>query len=75
MGILFTAFDELVHSDVLKGAERLLPKERDSRPAFLLPHYLPPRIFRTPITNTQLLLKAAVIFGFIGMFRFSTYDK
>ena len=75
MGIQFSVFDELVHSDILKGAERLLPKKPDSRPAFLLPHYQPPNIFTTPITNTQLLLKATVIFGFIGMFRFSTYDK
>ena len=72
---MLTDFDHSVHTDVLKGVERLLPQRSDPRLAFLLPHYDPPPVLTVPITNTQLLLKAATIWGFIGMFRFGTYGK
>ena len=43
--------------------------------AFLLPHYHYPRIFLSPLSVDHLLFKAALIFGFFGMFRFSTFHK
>ena len=60
---------------MIRGTRILLPRKPDTRPAFLLPHYLRPPIFTTPITASQFLLKAAVVWGFIGMFRFETYSK
>ena len=59
-GLTFARFDTSVHRDILNGIERLLPNKPDSRPAFLLPHYLLPPIFAKPRTYTHLLLKAAV---------------
>ena len=61
IGIVTTEFDVSVLRDVFKGAKRLLPKKPDPRPAFLLPHYEPQRIFTRPITASQFLLKAATI--------------
>lgn len=75
MGIKINLFDESVHRDIIKGVQRLLPWKPDTRPAFLLPHYFIHPIFFNPQTKTQLLLKAAVIWGFLGMFRFATYEK
>ena len=75
MGILISEFDKSVYLDILKGTKRLLPQKPDTRPAFLLPHLTPPRIFISPITSNQLLLKAAVIWGFLAMFRYGSYNK
>ena len=75
MGVKINVFDESVHHDIIRGVRRLLPSKPDSRPAFLLPHYFLNPIFAKPQTPTQLLLKAAVIWGFLGMFRFATYGK
>ena len=75
MGVLLTDFDSSVFCDMKKGVKRLLPKKPDSRPAFLLPHYHLPRIFLTPMKQSHILLKTAVIWGFLGMFRFATYQK
>ena len=74
-GLLLTEFDEAVRKDIIKGVRRILPSKPDTRPAFLLPHYFLHPIFIKPRSSTQLLLKAATIWGFLGMFRFSTYDK
>ena len=74
-GILLTEFDKLVLTDMIKGAKRLLPNVPDTRPAFLLPHYNLPFIFERPLTTNQFVLKAAVIWGFLGMFRFVTYNN
>ena len=60
---------------MIRGAKRLRPKKPDTRPAFLLPHYQLPYIFERPLTSTQFLLKVAVLWGFMGMFRFATYAK
>ena len=60
---------------MIKGSQRLLQTTPDTRAAFLLPHYSLHPIFLKPHTRSQLLLKAAVTLGFLGMFRFSTYKK
>ena len=75
IGILITDFDNSVLNDMIRGAKRLRPKKPDTRPAFLLPHYQLPYIFKRPLTSTQFLLKVAVLWGFMGMFRFATYAK
>ena len=75
IGVTTTEFDDSVRLDIIKGAKKLLPAKPDMRPAFLLPHYFLKNVFRYPATSTQLRLKAAVILGFLGMFRFSTYEK
>ena len=75
IGITVTVFDDSVRRDIVKGAQRLLPKKPDMRPAFLLRHYFVHPVFLTPKTLTQLRLKAATIWGFFGMFRFATYEK
>ena len=54
---------------VLKGISTARPSNPDTRKAFLLPHFHFPPFFKNPITIDQLLFKAAVIFGFFGMFR------
>ena len=64
MGITLTDFDQSVLRDVLKGAKRLLPRQPDKRPAFLLPNYSLPRTFERPLSATQLIMKAVVTFGF-----------
>ena len=75
IGILITEFDESMRRDIIKGAQKLLPAKPDMRPAFLLPHYFLRNIFLYPGTISQVRLRAAVIWGFFGMFRFSTYAK
>ena len=60
---------------VLKGISTARPSNPDTRKAFLLPHFHFPPFFKNPITIDQLLFKAAVIFGFFGMFRFCTFQK
>ena len=42
---------------------------------FILPHCVLPLIFVSPLNVSQLILKAAVIFGFFGMFRQHTYVR
>ena len=75
MGLTLTDFDQSVLKDVQKGIKRMLPQKPDTRPAFLLPNYCLPSIFKCPLSSSHLIMKSAVIFGFLGMFRFSTYDK
>ena len=41
----------------------------------MLPHYKLPRIFLSPCSTDHLIFKAAVVLGFFGMFRFSTFGK
>ena len=62
-------------SRVLKGISTARPSNPDTRKAFLLPHFRYPPFFEKPIITDQLLFKAAVIFGFFGMFRFCTFQK
>ena len=64
-----------VLSRVLKGLKRRLPAKRDSRPAFLLPHYRLPLKFRHPTSGKQCSTMAAVIFGFFGLSRFHILEK
>ena len=70
---------ELLKSDtlsrVLKGISRSRPKKRDQRPAFLLPHYDLPLIFRHPASGEHCVQAAAVIFGFFGMLRFHVFEQ
>ena len=68
-------FDKRVITRVLRGVRALRPTEFDGRVAFLLPHLKLPTIFTHPHSLDHLLFKAAVIFGFLGMFRFSSFDK
>ena len=75
IGLTITDFDDSVRGDIIKGARRLLPAKPDTRPAFLLPHYFATPVFAAPQTISQLRLKAAVTWGFLGMFRFATYEK
>ena len=51
------------------------PPHPDRRVAFLLPHYSFPSAFVRPLSKNLLLFKAAVVFGFLGMFRFCTFAK
>ena len=55
---------------VLKGLKRQLPPKKDTRPAFLLPHYGLPRKFRYPASGRLCSTIAAIIFGFFGLSRF-----
>ena len=75
IGIQITEFDDSMRRDIIKGAQKMLPAKPEMRPAFLLPHYFLRNIFLHPGTYPQIRLKAAVIWGFLGMFRFSTYAK
>ena len=68
-------YDREILARVLKGISTLRPTRRDTRTAFLLPHIKVPHSFSSPLTSDQLIFKAAVIFGFFGMFRFGTFDK
>ena len=53
---------------VLKGLKRQLPPKKDTRPAFLLPHYgLPPK-FRYPASGRLCSTIAAIIFWFFRSF-------
>ena len=74
-GANLTTFDKIIISRLLKGVTALRPTTKDKRTAFLLPYFRPPGIFRHPYSKDQLIFKAAVIFGFFGMFRFSTFNK
>ena len=68
-------FDKAGLARVLRGISSVRPSNPDSRRAFLLPHFTFPKYFLHPTTTEELLLKAAIVFGFFGMFRFSTYGK
>lgn len=68
-------FDSWVVAQILRGVERLRPSKPDTRAAFLLPHLHLPQHFKMPLNKNQLWLKAAIILGFLGMFRFHTYAK
>ena len=74
-GSELSPFDQMVIKRVFRGLRALRPKQVDGRVAFLLPHYNLPKLFTCPFSLDHLLFKAAVIFGFFGMFRFSTFGK
>ena len=74
-GAKLKPFDNVVLLRILKGVAALRPTTPNKRTAFLLPHFELPDIFTQPLSRDQLLFKAAVIFGFLGMFRFSTFGK
>ena len=74
-GVTLTVFDKTIISRLLKGVATLRPTTTDKRTAFLLPHFSFPATFKHPYSRDQLIFKAAVIFGFLGMFRFSTFGK
>ena len=65
---------ESLNSDVLervlKGLKRRLPNKKDTRPAFLLPHYKLPNDLGNPTSGQLCATIAAVIFGFFGLARF-----
>ena len=65
---------KLLRSDVLnrvlKGLKRRLPPKKDTRPAFLLPHYRLPKKFSHPSNGRHCSTMAAIIFGFFGLSRF-----
>ena len=60
---------------VLKGLKRRLPPRKDTRPAFLLPHYTLPDRFRHPTSERRCSTIAAIIFGFFGLARFHVLEK
>ena len=68
-------FDKQIITRVLRGLSALRPPGFDSRVAFLLPHLPLPSIFTNPRSVDHLLYKAAVVFGFFGMLRFSSFAK
>ena len=74
-GCDLSPFDKQVIARVLRGVRSLRPSEFDGRVPFLLPHFQFPSIFTQPRSLDHLLFKAAVIFGFFGMFRFSSFAK
>lgn len=74
-GANLTPFDKGIISRILKGVAALRPTTADKRTAFLLPHFLLPETVKNPMSKDQLIFKAAVIFGFLGMFRYSTFGK
>ena len=74
-GSSLTPFDKGIVSRILKGVAALRPQTSDRRTAFLLPHFEFPKTFAHPLSKDQLIFKAAVIFGFFGMFRYSTFNK
>ena len=74
-GAELSLFDNAVLRRVLRGVSSLRPANPDRRVAFLLPHYSFPSAFVRPLSKELLLFKAAVVFGFLGMFRYSTFAK
>ena len=74
-GAELSQFDNAVLRRVLRGVSSLRPAHPDRRVAFLLPHYSFPSAFVRPLSKNLLLFKAAVVFGFLGMFRYSTFAK
>ena len=74
-GATLTTFDKTILSRLLKGVATLRPTTTDKRTAFLLPHFKFPESFKHPYSKDQLIFRAAAIFGFLGMFRFSTFGK
>ena len=74
-GSALSHFDAAVLCRILRGVSNLRPTNPDSRVAFLLPHYTFPPAFINPLSTDLLLFKAAVIFGFLGMFRYSSFAK
>ena len=75
MGATLTTFDKYIISRILKGVVALRPTTPNKRTAFLLPHFVFPETVKSPMSKDQLIFKAAVIFGFFGMFRYSTFGK
>ena len=74
-GAALLPFDLSVLNRILRGVRALRQHTSDSRVAFLLPHFRLPRIFLSPCSADHLIFKAAVVLGFFGMFRFSTFGK
>ena len=74
-GGILSDFDSETVNKILRGVRRIRPQPPDVRAAFLLPHLDFPHYFFDPLNTSQLLLKAAVILGFFGMYRFNTYDR
>ena len=60
---------------VLKGLKRRLPPKKDTRPAFLLPHYKLPKDWCHPTSGKRCATVAAVIFGFFGFSRFHVLEQ
>ena len=74
-GANLTIFDKTVLSRLLKGVATLRPVTTDKRTTFLLPHFKLSETFKHPYSYDQLIFRAVVIFGFLGVFRFSTFGK
>ena len=64
LGCKPSCFESDILDRVLKGVTRRYPPKRDSRPAFLLPHYKFPFIFCHPTSSNLCMLAAAQIFWF-----------
>ena len=75
MGCDPLCFESDILDRVLKGVNRRYPPKRDTRPAFLLPHYHFPLWFRHPSSAHLCTVTAAIIFGFFGMVRFHVFKK
>ena len=60
---------------VLCGVTTLRPTNPDNRVAFLFPHHKFPSAITRALFKDLPLFKAAVVFGFFGMFRYSSYAK
>ena len=69
------SLDSDVLERVLKGLKRRLPSKKDTRPAFLLPHYKLPNELGHPTSGQLCATIAAVIFGFFGLARFHVLKK
>ena len=70
---------ESLNSDVLNrvlnGLNRHLPRKKEARPAFFLPHYELPKELGHPTSGRLCATIAAVIFGFFGLARFHVLKK
>ena len=60
---------------VRTGLKKTLPSKRDSRSALILPVYLKLQLFHMTTSRDLMLLKFAVIIGFVGMLRPHTFDQ
>ena len=74
-GVNPESLDSDVLERVLKGLKRRLPSKKDTRPAFLLPHYTLPNELGHPTSGQLCATLAAVIFGFFGLARFHILKK
>ena len=75
MGCDPSCFESDMLDRVLKGVTRRYPPKKDTRPAFLLPHYDLPAEVLHPSSGHSCIIFAAVFFGFFGFLRFHVFKK